>query len=227
MNKGTIYGVSVGPGEVELLTLKAVRIVKSCPVLAAPRTRDGNMAALDILRQEVDIEGKEILPLALNMDSDTGRREAAHDLAEAALRDRLDAGCDVAFLNLGDISIYGSFGYFAHRLAGEYPIVWVPGVTSFCAAAAAAGESLVLEKASLELIPYGIDEPPGGVTRVYMKQGRHLRTLLERLQEEKRLSEAVLVQNCGMEQQRILRDPVPEKVQEDYFSVLIVKERCP
>ena len=67
---GTFYGVGVGPGDPELLTLKALRTLEHCPVIAAPRTRSGEMLALDIVRQAISLEGKTILPLDFTMSRD-------------------------------------------------------------------------------------------------------------------------------------------------------------
>lgn len=226
MNKGILYGVSVGPGDPRLLTLKAVETVRACPVIAAPCTRDGKMVALDILAGAMDVRGKEILPLRFAMGRDRDERDSLHTEAAALIRDRLDRGKSVAMLNLGDVSVYGSFEYIAGHLDEEYTLQRVAGVTSFCAAAAAANIGLTLESAPLHLIPPGAAVVPAGLrgTSVYMKSGRQLRELLSALREQGRLFGALLVQNCGMADERIIRDIDPDAVQEDYFSLVIVKE---
>lgn len=117
---GTFYGVSVGPGDPELLTLQAVRLLRQCPVLAAPQTASGQMLALDIARRALgsELDGKTILPLQFAMSRDAAVLRASHETAASAVRPFLDAGQDVAMLNLGDVSIYVTFGYLQEILQG-------------------------------------------------------------------------------------------------------------
>jgi len=137
--KGTFYGVSVGPGNPELMTLQAVRLIRQCPVLAAPQTASGQMLALDIARSALGeaLDGKTIVPLYFAMSRDPAALAASHEKAAAAVRQYLDAGQDVAMLNIGDVSIYATFGYLQEILqAGGYATAMAAGVPSFCAAAA-------------------------------------------------------------------------------------------
>ena len=133
---GTFYGVSVGPGDPELMTLQAVRCLENCPVIAAPQTPKGGMLALDIAKGAVDLSGKTILPLRFAMSLDPAVQKAAHIEAARAVKEYLDAGQDVAMLNLGDLSVYATFGYLQEILEAEgCKTVMLPGVTSFCAGA--------------------------------------------------------------------------------------------
>ncbi len=225
MAKGTLHGVGVGPGDPQLLTLKAVAVIARCPVVAAPKTAGGATVALDIVQAAMDLRGKQVLELDFAMRRNPAERAAAHERAADALRAVLDGGRDVAMLNLGDVSVYASFQYMNERLSPEgYPVVMVPGVTSFCAAAAALGESLTDMDAPLVIVPGGVEEAKCG-TRVYMKSGKALGALLEKLAAEGRLAHAAVVQNCGMENERVLRGDalMHGDVQPDYFSLVIVK----
>ena len=112
---GTFYGVSVGPGDPELMTLQAVRRLENCPVIAAPQTPKGGMLALDIAKGAVDLSDKTILPLRFAMSLDPAVQKAAHIEAARAVKEYLDAGQDVAMLNLGDVSVYATFGYLQDR----------------------------------------------------------------------------------------------------------------
>ena len=105
--KGTFYGVSIGPGDPELMTLQAVRLIRQCPVLAAPQTASGQMLALDIARSALGeaLDGKTIVPLYFAMSRDPAALAASHEKAAVAVRQYLDAGQDVAMLNIGDVSV--------------------------------------------------------------------------------------------------------------------------
>ena len=130
---GTLYGVSVGPGNPELLTLQAVRLLRQCPVLAAPQTASGQMLALDIARRALgsELDGKTILPLQFAMSRDAAVLRASHETAASAVRPFLDAGQDVAMLNLGDVSIYATFGYLQEILQAQgYATAMAAGVPS-------------------------------------------------------------------------------------------------
>ena len=145
MKKGVFYSVGVGPGDPELITLKAVRTLERCPVVAAPQTKNGEMLALSIAQQAVSLEGKTVVPLHFTMSRDKAQQHAAHLAAAQALRPHLDAGRDVPMLNLGDVSIYATAAYLADILAADgYETRMVPGVTSFCAVAARLNTSLTL-----------------------------------------------------------------------------------
>ena len=106
--KGVFYGVGIGPGDPELLTLKAVRVLESCHVIAAPKTKSEQMLALDIASAAVDLSDKEIVPLFFTMERDKERQRAAHLEAADRLESYLANGQDVAMLNLGDVSIYAT-----------------------------------------------------------------------------------------------------------------------
>ena len=177
MKKGVFYSVGVGPGDPELITLKAVRTLERCPVVAAPQTKNGEMLALSIAQQAVSLEGKTVVPLHFTMSRDKAQQHAAHLAAAQALRPHLDAGRDVAMLNLGDVSIYATAAYLADILAADgYETRMVPGVTSFCAVAARLNTSLTGIDTPLHIVPGGcgaLEEclaQPGA--KVLMKSGR-------------------------------------------------------
>jgi len=228
--KGTFYGVSVGPGNPELMTLQAVRLIRQCPVLAAPQTASGQMLALDIARGAVGLDGKTILPLRFAMSRDPEVLRASHEEAARAVKEYLDAGQDVAMLNIGDVSIYATFGYLQEILqAGGYATAMAAGVPSFCAAAARLNVPLTGGMDTpLTIAPGGwtdrVLEMPG--TKVLMKAGRQLPVLLDTLQQADKLKKSALVCNCGLPDERVYPDLSLERPQEQagYFATVLVKE---
>jgi precorrin-2/cobalt-factor-2 C20-methyltransferase len=225
--KGIFYGVGVGPGDPELLTVKALRTLERCPVIAAPQTKSGEMLALDIVRRAAALEGKTILPLFFTMARDKSQQRAAHETAADAIAAHLTAGRDVAMLNLGDVSIYATFGYIMDILRERgYEAVMIPGVPSFCAAAARLGLSLVSGETPLHIVPAGDPaslELPG--TKVLMKAGKRLPQVREALTARGLLEQAAMVEDCGLPTEKLYSSmgDVPEAA--GYFATVIVKEQ--
>ena len=230
MKKGVFYGVGVGPGDPELMTLKAVRVLERCPVIAAPRTKSGEMLALDIAATAVDLGEKTIVPLYFSMERDKAVQHAAHVDAAEAVRPYLDAGQDVAMLKLGGVSIYATYVYLMEILGEQgYETVMVPGVPSFCAVAARLGVSLTEMNSPLHIAPGGmaLDEvldQPG--TKVLMKSGRQMPAVLDALAERDMLGKSMLVQNCGLPGETVYPDLSQSRPEggHGYFSTVIVKE---
>ena len=230
--KGTFYGVSVGPGDPELLTLQAVRLIRQCPVLAAPQTSSGQMLALDIARSALGeaLNGKTIVPLHFAMSRDPAVLAASHAQAAQAVRPFLDAGQDVAMLNLGDVSIYATFGYLQSLLQAEgYATAMAAGVPSFCAAAARLNVPLTGGMdVPLTVAPGGwvgrVLEMPG--TKVLMKTGRQLPALLDTLRQAGKLKKSALVCNCGLPDEQVYPDLSRSQpdVPAGYFATVLVKE---
>lgn len=227
MDKGTFYAVGVGPGDPSLLTLQAVRVLERCPVVAAVRTSSGQMLALDIATGAAKLDGKEILPLAFSMSRDEAIRQTAHRDAANQIIACLEAGRDVAMPNLGDVSIYSTALYVLEliRQAG-FPVEMVPGVPSFCAIAAKLGTSLTSIEKPLHIIPVcheGLEEAlalPG--TKVLMKTGKSIAGVKQALAEAGLLDKAMMVENCGLPDERIVRDLIQTGDETGYFTTIVV-----
>lgn len=226
---GVFYGVGIGPGDPELLTLKALRVLERCPVIAAPQTKSGEMLALDIARQAAALEDKTILPLFFTMERDKEKQQQAHMCAADAVEEHLAAGRDVAMLNLGDVSIYATYSYLKDLLDQRgYETEMVPGVPSFCAVAAQLGVSLTTMNAPLHIVPAGggpLRETlamPG--TKVLMKSGREFPQVRSTLREKGLLQYASMVQDCGLPTQQVYQtlESAPEEA--GYFTTIIIKE---
>lgn len=228
MSKGKFYGVGVGPGDAELITVRALRVLSECPVLAVPRSGAGS-PALNIVSAAMDISDKQILDISVPMTRDAEKLDAAHDAAAQLIISELSMGRNVAMPNLGDVSVYASCSYLLSRVsAAGYETEMIPGVPSFCAAAAALNMSLTTADKPLVIIP-GSAENMGALlsidgTRVIMKSGKAAAETAERLEKLGLAPSACAVENCGMPGERIIRDISELKSGAGYFTTIIVKE---
>tara|TARA_B100000315_G_scaffold241317_1_gene262085 strand:+ start:382 stop:1107 length:726 start_codon:yes stop_codon:yes gene_type:complete len=231
---GRLYGVGVGPGDPELVTLKALRVLQRTPVICVPHaeTRPDSYA-LGIVREFLDPKRQEVLRFAFPTDdaeaAATVWRRAADTLAE-----RLQQGQDVAFITEGDPMLYSTFSYVLDGIRAEYPSIPVeiiPGVSSVMAAAASAGVPLVTEGQRLAVLPavYGIDDLSetiaGYDTVVLMKVNRALVGGLSNLETLGPAGESLYVQRASTSREKVVRDLRQlEEDDLDYFSVLIIRK---
>lgn len=226
--KGELYGVGVGPGDPELMTLKAVRIINQCRYIAVPYSKSGRQVALDICKDY--LKDKVIIHVTTPMTYDSMEKELNYCEETKKLFDILDKGHDVVFVTLGDPTVYSTYTYI-EKIAkkSDYKTHWVAGVTSFCAAAAALGIPLCEKDQPLTIIPGSyrdVDDHnmfSGGV--VFMKSGKKTKELVDDLNTHKKNIDCVLVENVGMNNERITKDlgRLPEDI--GYFSMLIYKEK--
>lgn len=221
---GILFGVSVGPGDPELVTLGAVKAIERCRVIAVPRTKGESSLALTIVRQAAYLSEKEIVFFDFPMSHNRNEWEKSHETAADDICGRLAEGENVAMLCLGDISVYSTFSYIAERVKQRGLLCrWIPGVTSFCAAAAVCGSSLVSGNEPLIIIPASadnFDELMGqSGTKVIMKP----RVISDRLRSVLESRPFFAVSDCGMKDEKIYTDinDVPENG--SYFTVFIVK----
>jgi len=229
--KGKLYGVGVGPGDPELMTLKALRIINRTNIIAVPDTGSESNVALEIAAKAADLGMKEILRLHMPMTKDSNALNASHDEAARVVTGKLDAGGDVAFLTLGDPTIYSTYMYVHKRITeAGYETVIIEGVPSFCAAAAKLGISLCEGPQALHIIPAAyqyenVTQLSG--TRVLMKSGKVFHTVLEQLERDGLPDKAMMVERCGMNGERIyhnLREIREIDEEKSYFSIIILKE---
>lgn len=228
MTTGTFYGVGVGPGDPELLTLKALSTLERCPVLAVPQTKSGGNTALDIVSQKIDLSAKTILPLPFPMTRDDTAARENHRALATQLLDVLQNGRDVAMITLGDVSLFSTVSYFVPLIrAAGVAVELVPGVTSFCAAAAKLQRSLTEKSEPLHIVPAGYSSLkeslslPG--TKVLMKPGKDLTPLLRELEERGLLNKAAMAVNCGLPGERILSDLTGfTETETGYFTTILI-----
>jgi len=226
MKKGILYGVGVGPGDPELLTFKAVHALGESDVIAVPRSGGAEHVALQIVDRY--IKWKLILYCDMPMTRDKKTREEYHDKAADDICGLLDLGKKVAFITIGDPSIYSTYWYVHGRVAARgYETQIIPGVPSFCAAAAIAGQPLCQDKDLLHIIPASYSQSytkaPLAGGKVLMKTGRGFLNVREWLRKHGELDRAVLVERCGMEGERIVTDLDQLDEPSGYFSIILVR----
>lgn len=229
MNKGTLYGVSVGPGDPELMTVKAVKVLERCRCVAAPQTGGEKTLALDIARGAVDFSGKELLSLPFLMTRDQEAMHQNHLDQAAVIAEKLDGGTDVAMLNLGDVSVFSTFSYLMDILTEQgYAVEMIPGVPSFCAVAAALHTGLTSMNKPLHIIPAGgmeLDEALDMLgTKVLMKTGKSMPEVRRALKLHGLADKTMLVQNCGLPTERVCRSLDDASDDISYFTTILVGE---
>lgn len=229
MKRGKLYGLGVGPGDPELMTIKAVRCIEECEVIAAPGVRMEESVAYQIARGACPgLDEKELVPVAMPMTKDPEILRKSHEAAADQIEKYLRQGKNVAFLTLGDTTIYSTYLYLHRRILEKgYEASLVSGVTSFCAAAARVCTGLAEGSEMLHIIPATfqtekLDEilcQPG--TKVLMKSGKHMGRVREALMTCGQ--QVIMVENCGMEQEKVYwsAEEIPQNA--GYYSLIIVK----
>lgn len=223
--KGIVYGIGVGPGDPELITLKALRVVRSCPIVAVPGSVATESLSYQIVRSALpEVAGKELVGLPSPMERGRSKVMAAHAANAKTLERYLDDGRDVAYLALGDPSIYCTFGYLRRALEADgYKTSAVAGVPSFCAAAARLGTSLAEGSEQVSVVPADAIESIGSLggtgTLVVMKAGGHMSEVKTSLSDDGLVAQAV--ERCGMEGERTYRSL--EEIPDDagYLTIVI------
>lgn len=233
--KGTLYCIGVGPGDPELLTIKAVKRIRNCPVLAVPQGHTGVTTAKDILLQAiengaaVELQDKLILTVDFPMTRDAAVLEEAHAAGAAAIEAQLQQGRDVALITLGCPTVYASSIYVHRRIHDDgYATEIIPGVPSFCAAAARLQQPLCEQDEPLTIIPGGRSDrknllsAPG--SKIIMKPSGSFTTLKQELQETQQLESTTMIERCGLPGEQLYHS-LDDVDNTTYFSVLLVKEK--
>jgi precorrin-2/cobalt-factor-2 C20-methyltransferase len=231
---GCLFGVGVGPGDPELLTLKALRVLQRVPVICVPRPEiSGESYALTIVRDLLDTTRQEVLHVNLPSDAPSAAAERWRDACQPLVA-RLREGQDVAFITEGDPMLYSIFSYVLESLRSTYPempVEVIPGVSSVMAAAARAAVPLVTHAQRLAILPtvYGIDDLQEAFahydTVVLMQVSPTLLQALANLEKLGLVGEVIYVRRATMPREQVVRD-IQQLSEEDldYFSLLIIKK---
>lgn len=226
--KGILYSVSLGPGDPELVTIKAKRIVDECAVIAAPTTKGTNNMALDILRGCTNIDGKEIIYCDFPMVSAKAALDAAHTKIAEDVKAKLDQGKDVAFINIGDVSIYSTVSYISDIITEwGYESIWIPGVSSITACACTLGISLTSMKKPLHIFPGSFQDIDAALdmdgSKVIMKSASKIAGVRDAIAKRDVFSAAV--NDCSLPTQKVYRDAKDIPDNTGYFTTIIVKDK--
>lgn len=243
---GKLYVIGIGPGDPELMTLKAVRILKHVQCIFVPKGREeGSSLALSIVRKELTLDNKEIVEAYFPMvrtatNKKTGERaeerpelDSKWDDTVDAVLDRLDRGIDAAFITIGDPGIYSTFFYLHDRLLTRKPslaIEIVPGISSINAAAARAGSYLGLGNGRIAILPANYQDSLQETlekfdTVVLMKVNKVFGAVKDTLARMNLAENAVYVARTGMDDERVCRDIRGVREEDlNYFSLVIVRK---
>jgi precorrin-2/cobalt-factor-2 C20-methyltransferase len=226
MPAGRLYGLGIGPGDPELITLKALRVLQSAPVVAYPVSNGSKSLARSIV---ADYLGH--APLELPMYFPFKAEESAqpyYDKAAQTLADHLSRGQNVAVLCEGDPFFYGTFMYLFTRLAGRFRTEVVPGVSSLMASAAVLETPLTYRNDVFMVLPATLPADvlasrlAGADAAVIIKLGKHFRQVYEVLKQMGLLMRARYIQRATMSNQHIVSLDQVDPTQVPYFSMIVI-----
>ena len=227
MVSGCLYSIGVGPGDPELMTLKAVHTISQCPVLVLPAESRQKCVAYQIARQILpEIDEKEAVCLVMPMTKDKEKLERNHEEGAVKVAQILEEGRDAAFLTIGDPTVYATSMYIHQRVAQMgYQTQIISGVPSFCAAAAKLGVSLGEKQEQIHVIPASYDIEMAmqlSGTKILMKAGKKMPFVKQCV--KKHQGWAAMVENCGMPDEHVWINPDNMPDQPGYYTLVIAKD---
>jgi precorrin-2/cobalt-factor-2 C20-methyltransferase len=230
MRRGKLIGLGVGPGDPELITVKAVRALQAAHAIAFIAAAGRTSRAREIAAPNVRPGTRELIAvMPMTQDSEaTGR---AYTQLVTGIIGELGQGNDVVFLCEGDPLLYGSFAHLMHRLANRFDVEVIPGITSMTASAAAALVPLAMGDEPLAVVPATLAPKRLAAIlqqadrAVVLKVGRHLDRAREALAAARMLDGAVLIENVTLAQQRVRPLEGVGDPQVPYFSLIIAARR--
>lgn len=232
---GTFYGVGVGTGDPELLTLKAVRVIQQCDMVAYLRSERGHGMGQNMARNiaattlSASTHRQKEYPIIMPMCETRDRANAVYDEAARVIADALDHGQDVGFLCQGDPFFFGSFAYLYERLNERYPIEIVPGITSINASSALCGKPLGLQAENIAIISGRRSDDDILHTLAHfdnvaiMKPGKRRPKLLQLIAQAHRTQDACYIEYAGQKNQKIVHDiALLDSQPAPYFSLFLI-----
>ena len=226
--KGKFYGVGVGVGDEEELTLKAVRILKNADVLVLPEAKKNEgSTAFEIVKEHIR-ENTEKLFLEFPMLEDIKEKEKSRRKNADIIKEELENGKNVVFLTIGDPMVFSTYTYILEYLEETDRVETVPGITSFGSVASRLNIPLVIGDEDLKIVSLNKNtdiykEIENNTNVVFMKLSRNFERLKKALEDTGNIENSILISNCGKENEEIITDVAKaEKVH--YFSTLILKK---
>jgi precorrin-2/cobalt-factor-2 C20-methyltransferase len=234
MKTGTLYGIGVGPGDPDLITVKGAGILGECRHVFVPKAReDAESVAMTIASKYINPEA-EIHQILFPMITDRSELQARWAESARAVAEVLETGADVCFLTLGDTLLYSTYIYMLQALRDRIPelnVVTIPGITAFSAAAAIAEFPVGKAKEPVTIVPTADDLDAvrqaisTGGTVILMKIGKRLDRVLDILEETGMIEHGVFVSHAGMESERVetnLRNLRGERPEKGYLSIILI-----
>lgn len=224
--QGRLYGLGIGPGDPELLTLKAHRILTTVPVIAYPTLENGKVLARAIVADFLRPDQLEIpMPLPFSVERSS---QPYYDIAAEKIAEHLSAGRDVAVLCEGEPMLYGTFMYLFNRLSRRFPTEIVPGISSTMASAAMLGAPITYRNDVLSIMPATLDEATlrdrlaVADAAVIIKLGRHFAKVRHILDELGLLDRALYIERATQLNQRIVAIAEVNPAEVPYWALILI-----
>ena len=229
---GVLYGVGVGPGDPELITLKSLRLIKSTEVIAYPKLKGSKSFARNIIEEFIDLPKVEIaieIPMTVNRLP----AQRAYDAAAQKISTHLNMGENVVFLCEGDPFFYGSFMYMHSRLYKKYLVEIIPGVSSMTACAAMAKKPLAARNEVLTVLPGPLSKKElerrlaDNNSSAIMKVGRHIKKIKSVIERLGLMDSSLYIERASLKEQKVLKLIDAPEVAPYFSMVLVNKEEDP
>ncbi len=223
---GKLYGLGIGPGDPELLTLKAHRILTTVPVIAYPTLENGKVFARAIVAEFIRPDQIEIpMPLPFSVERSS---QPYYDMAAASIAEHLNAGRDVAVLCLGDPMLYGTFMYIFNRLSARFAVEVVPGISSTMASAAMLGVPITYRNDVFTIMPATLeaeilrDRLSVVDAAAIIKLGRHFAKVRQILDELGLLDRALYIERATLPNQKIIPIREVDPATATYWALILI-----
>ena len=225
-----LFGIGLGPGDPELLTAKAIRLIQMADLIICPVKSEGaNSTAYEIVKPYLNEGTGEVRMMVFPMVGRSKDWESSWVKNAAEIELAWNQGKSIAFLTLGDPSIYSTWSYLQAYLPDELEREVVPGITSFCAVSARLGSHLSLGDENMAILSKVNGETLDGLetwadTVVIMKPKRSIETLKSWIEEKNLTEEWILVSECGKENEKVMKGDLSQlNCDLPYFSTMLIR----